>query len=100
VGIGKQAKVLNAHQLQAMLSWLEKQRHSERNRLIVLLSFKAGLRAKEIAELPSSPDVDAPAIDLSPVSLKSVSPVEIIGEGLDIPGFLRRTVAVTKPQAA
>jgi hypothetical protein len=43
---------------------------------------------------------DAPAIDLSPASLKSVAPVEITGDGLDIPGFLRRTVAVTKPQAA
>jgi hypothetical protein len=38
----------------------------------------------------------APAIDLSPVkpaSLKSVAPVEITGDGLDIPEFLRRTVA-------
>ena len=59
MGIGKQAKVLNAHQLQAMLSWLEKRRHPERNRLIVLLSFKAGLRAKEIAELRWSMVMDA-----------------------------------------
>jgi integrase/recombinase XerD len=59
VGIGKQAKVLNPHQLQAMLSWLEKQRHPQRNRLIVLLSFKAGLRAKEIAELRWSMVMDA-----------------------------------------
>jgi integrase len=59
VGLGKQAKLLNAHQLQAMLSWLERQRHSERNRLIVLLSFKAGLRAKEIAELRWSMVMDA-----------------------------------------
>ena len=42
-----------------MLSWLEKQRHPERNRLIVLLSFKAGLRAKEIAELRWSMVMDA-----------------------------------------
>jgi hypothetical protein len=43
---------------------------------------------------------DAPAIDLSPVkpaSLKSVAPVEITGDGLDFPEFLRRTVAATKP---
>ena len=59
MGLGKQAKVLNTHQLQAMLSWLEKGRHSERNRLIVLLSFKAGLRAKEIAELRWSMVMDA-----------------------------------------
>lgn len=59
MGLGKQAKVLNTHQLQAMLSWLKKGRHSERNRLIVLLSFKAGLRAKEIAELRWSMVMDA-----------------------------------------
>ncbi len=59
MGLGKQAKILNAHQLQAMLSWLEKGHHAERNRLIVLLSFKAGLRAKEIAELRWSMVMDA-----------------------------------------
>jgi integrase len=37
--------------LQALLAWLETRKHAERNRLIVLLSFKAGLRAKEIALL-------------------------------------------------
>lgn len=52
MGIGRQAKVLNEHQLQALLAWLETRRYSERNRLIVLLSFKGGLRAKEIAGTP------------------------------------------------
>jgi integrase/recombinase XerD len=33
------------------LAWLDTRKHAERNRLIVLLSFKAGLRAKEIALL-------------------------------------------------
>jgi integrase/recombinase XerD len=51
MGIGKQAKILNEHQLQALLAWLETRKHAERNRLIVLLSYKAGLRAKEIASL-------------------------------------------------
>ena len=50
-GIGKQAKTLNEHQLNALLAWLNTRKHAERNRLIVLLSFKAGLRAKEIASL-------------------------------------------------
>jgi integrase len=48
-GIGKQAKILNEHQLNALLAWLETRKHADRNRLIVLLSFKSGLRAKEIA---------------------------------------------------
>jgi integrase/recombinase XerD len=51
MGIGKQAKILNEHQLQALLTWLDTRKHADRNRLIVLLSFKAGLRAKEIASL-------------------------------------------------
>jgi hypothetical protein len=46
MGMGKQAKIINEHQLQALLAWLETRKHATRNRLIVLLSFKAGLRAK------------------------------------------------------
>ena len=49
MGMGKQAKIINEHQLQALLAWLGTRKHATRNRLIVLLSFKAGLRAKEIA---------------------------------------------------
>ena len=50
-GIGRQAKIPSEHQQQALLVWLETRKHADRNRLIVLLSFKAGLRAKEIASL-------------------------------------------------
>jgi integrase len=50
-GIGKQAKIPSEHQQQALLAWLDSRKHADRNRLIVLLSFKAGLRAKEIAAL-------------------------------------------------
>lgn len=59
MGIGKQAKILNEHQLSALLAWLETRQHAERNRLIVLLSFKAGLRAKEIASLTWKMVIDA-----------------------------------------
>jgi hypothetical protein len=63
--------------------------------------------AKECLIQPHHPPVnivggnrfpDAPAIDLSPVkpaSLKSVAPVEITGDGLDVPEFLRRTIAAS-----
>ena len=43
-------QILNEHQLQALLAWLETRKHATRSRLIVLLS-KVGLRAKEIASL-------------------------------------------------
>jgi integrase/recombinase XerD len=51
MGLGKQAKTLTRGQVDAMLAYLSTMRHPERNRLIFLLSAKAGLRAKEIARL-------------------------------------------------
>jgi integrase/recombinase XerD len=51
MGLGKQAKTLSRGQIDAMLAYLSTTRHAKRNRLIFLLSAKAGLRAKEIAKL-------------------------------------------------
>jgi integrase/recombinase XerD len=51
LGLGKQAKTLSKSQIDLMLTYLSMTRHPERNRLIFLLSVKAGLRAKEIAKL-------------------------------------------------
>jgi integrase len=50
MGLGKQAKTLSRGQIDAMLAYLSTTRHAKRNRLIFLLSVKAGLRAKEIAK--------------------------------------------------
>jgi integrase/recombinase XerC len=51
VGQGKQAKVLRARELQRLLNHVSHTRHPERDRVMVLLTFKAGLRAKEVAGL-------------------------------------------------
>jgi integrase len=48
---GKQAKVLSKDDLQDLLVYASATRNPIRNRLIVLLSAKAGLRAGEIANL-------------------------------------------------
>ena len=48
---GKQAKILNDKQLAQLLAYASKTRYPLRNRVIVLLSVKAGLRAGEIAKL-------------------------------------------------
>src|SRR5258708_16353767 len=49
---GKQAKVLSEAQVRAVLHYVEHHgRYPERDRAMVLLSLKAGLRAKEIAGL-------------------------------------------------
>jgi len=49
--LGKQAKVLTKAQVDRVLRHVETTRNPFRNRAIVLLSMKAGLRAKEIASL-------------------------------------------------
>lgn len=51
MGLGKQAKTLSKGQADATISYLSTTRYPERNKLIFLLSAKAGLRAKEIARL-------------------------------------------------
>jgi integrase/recombinase XerD len=49
MALGKQAKVLNSKQIDALLHHVGGLRHSLRNQVIVLLSVRAGLRAKEVA---------------------------------------------------
>jgi integrase/recombinase XerD len=51
MGLAKQAKTLSKGQVEAALGYLATTRWPTRNRLIFLLSAKAGLRAKEIAGL-------------------------------------------------
>src|ERR1700736_3133424 len=59
MALGKQAKVVKRSELTKLLDHVTHGRHPERDRVIVLLSFKAGLRAKEIAELRWSMVTDA-----------------------------------------
>jgi integrase len=51
MSLGKQAKTLTRGQAEAVFGFLSKTRYPIRNRVIFLLSLKAGLRAKEIASL-------------------------------------------------
>jgi integrase/recombinase XerD len=48
--IGKQAKVLTQQHIGELLTYAAQSRYPERNRVIALLSVKAGLRAGEIAK--------------------------------------------------
>jgi len=59
MGLTKQAKTLTKHQQSAMMSFLKTTRHAERNKLIFMLSVRAGLRAKEIANVTWSMVTDA-----------------------------------------
>ena len=49
--LGKQAKILSDDNIRDLLAFTELTRYPTRNRVIVLLSAKAGLRAGEIANL-------------------------------------------------
>jgi integrase len=57
--LGKQAKILAPPDLADLLAFVDCSRHPLRNRVIVLLSAKAGLRAGEIAALTWDMVVDA-----------------------------------------
>jgi hypothetical protein len=48
---GKQAKILSHKNLEDLLLFAETSRHPLRNKVVVLLSAKAGLRAGEIAHI-------------------------------------------------
>ncbi len=56
---GKQAKTLTDRQVGVILKHLETTRWPERNKVMFLLSLKAGLRAKEIANLTWAMVTDA-----------------------------------------
>ena len=62
----KQAKVLTPEELKRLLKIVTFTRHKDRNRLIVLFSFLAGLRACEIAQLRVK-DVLSVQTDIVPV---------------------------------
>jgi integrase len=57
--LGKQAKILSHCDVDDLLIFADCTRHPIRNRVIVLLSAKAGLRAGEIANLTWDMVVDA-----------------------------------------
>ena len=49
MSLAKQAKTLNGRQTAHLQAFLQQTRYPDRNQVILLLSVKAGLRAKEIA---------------------------------------------------
>src|SRR6266481_7746469 len=59
MALGKQAKILTDKQVRAVLAELDTRRYPLRDRVMFLLSIKAGLRAKEIASVTWSMVTDA-----------------------------------------
>ena len=59
MALGKQAKILTDKQVRAVLAELDIRRYPLRDRVMFLLSIKAGLRAKEIASITWAMVTDA-----------------------------------------
>jgi len=84
MGQGKQAKALRTTELQRLLNHVSHTRHPERDRVMVLSSFKAGLRAKEIAGLTWSMVTDTAGEIADAISLPN-KPSKGKGGGRTIP---------------
>lgn len=96
MSLGKQAKVLTSQQIQLVLSFLTTTRDPHRNRLIFLLSIRAGLRAKEIAALKWSMVLDADGAIADSIHLEDVASKGRSGRAIPInkqlKGELQRTL--------
>ena len=73
MSLGKQAKTLTKPQIDAVLGYLAKSRYPVRDRVIFLLSVKAGLRAKEIACLTWAMVTDAEGALSDTISLTDLA---------------------------
>lgn len=104
MALGKQAKTLNRQQIDGVLGYVGSRRQGLRNQVIFLLSVKAGLRAKEIAQLKWSMIIDAygelsDQICLTDAASKGKSG-RIIPINRDLRGLLLRLYAVDRQQPA
>jgi integrase len=70
MALGKQAKTLTKAQIDTLLLHVGNGRNGIRNRLIVLLSVRAGLRAKEIAHLTWSMVLNSDGILADEIALQ------------------------------
>jgi integrase len=73
MGAGEAGEVLRAGELRRLLDRASRSRHPERDRAMVLLSIKAGRRAKEIAGLTWSMITDASGEIADCISLQNAA---------------------------
>lgn len=73
MALGKQAKVLTKQQVDSLYLSLSLTRNPDRNRLILMLSVKAGLRAKEIAGLTWGMVMDASGNLADQIALENIA---------------------------
>jgi integrase/recombinase XerD len=92
--LGKQAKVLSDKHIKSLLVFARRTRYPTRNRAIVLLSVKAGLRAGEIANLTWGMVLDPSGQVGSVIALESHAAKK--GSGRLVPLHPQLRLALTK----
>jgi integrase len=86
---GKQAKILSDRQIEDLLFFAETTRNPNRNRAIILLSAKAGLRAAEIANLTWEMIVEPSGQVASHIELRNHAAKKGSGRIVPLNGALR-----------
>ena len=99
MSLGKQAKTLTKPQIAAVLGYLGKTRYPVRDRVIFLLSVKAGLRAKEIASLTWTMVTDAEGALADAISLTDVASKGRGGRVIPINKDLKAALVALKTEA-
>ena len=99
MSLAKQAKTLTKPQIEAVLGYLAKTRYPARDRVIFLLSVKAGLRAKEIASLTWAMVTDAEGVLTDAISLTDVASKGRGGRVIPIAKELRAALVALKAEA-
>ena len=99
MSLGKQAKTLTKPQIEAVLGYLGKTRYPVRDRVIFLLSVKAGLRAKEIASLTWTMVTDAEGALADAISLTDIASKGRGGRVIPISKDLKLALAALKASA-
>ena len=99
MALTKQAKILTKPQADAVLTYLSTTRYPVRDRVIFLLSVKAGLRAKEIASLtwPMVTDAEGRLADL--ISLTDNASKGRGGRSIPINKELKAALLLLKEEA-
>ena len=96
---GKQAKILSGHSLDQLLAYAAATRNPDRNKVIVLLSAKAGLRAGEIANLTWPMVVDANGQVGNTIELHDKAAKKGSGRSIPIHPILRKALGAWARQS-
>jgi integrase/recombinase XerD len=95
---GKQAKTLSRQQVVAALRRTRRSRYPQRDRLMILLSVKAGLRAGEIAKLTWSMVLDADGRIAGCIELHDSAAKKGSGRTIPLHSDLRRALQQLRQQ--